>query len=116
MTSLLFRHRGYSGADPKMAAKVAVYQGSSVPGNVAANVATVCDVVADAARFEAHLVVFPEIFLAGYDIGAVQVRATAVPVTDEAIGRVQLAAREARITVVLPFAERDSDDKVSRRM
>ena len=98
------------------AAKVAVYQGSSVPGNVAANVATVCDVVADAARLEAHLVVFPELFLAGYDIGAEQVRATAVPVTDGAVARVQQAARAARITVVLPFAERDSDGKVSRRV
>jgi 5-aminopentanamidase len=86
--------------------KVAVYQGGSVPGNVPQNLATVRDVTEDARRLGAHTVVFPELFLAGYDLGAEQLRATAVAVDDAPVRDACAIARAAGLNVILPFAER----------
>ena len=86
--------------------KVAVYQGGSVPGNVRENLAVVRDIAEDARRLEAHTVVFPELFLAGYDIGADQLRATAVAIDDAPIREARALALEKAINIVLPFAER----------
>ncbi|HYO39941.1 MAG TPA: carbon-nitrogen hydrolase family protein [Nocardioidaceae bacterium] len=49
--------------------RVAAAQAASVPGDVAANVATAVDLVIAAADRRARVVVLPELFLTGYDPG-----------------------------------------------
>ena len=94
--------------------RVAVFQGGSVPGNVAANLATVQRVADDAVGYGAHTVVFPELFLAGYDIGADRIRATAIALSDPVITEVYVIAREHALNLILPFAERRGDKVAGR--
>ena len=95
--------------------KVAVYQGGSVPGNIPQNLATVRAIAEDAARLEAHTVVFPELFLAGYDIGAAQLRATAVALTDAPVREACAIAHETGINIIISFAERRGEQVVNKR-
>lgn len=49
--------------------RIAVYQGSGKPGEVATNLAAVAKAAHEAAGKGARLVIFPEAFLTGYNIG-----------------------------------------------
>jgi predicted amidohydrolase len=58
----------YGGPMPSAPLRVALAQSSPVPGDVGANVRAAAGIVADAASRGAHLVVFPELFLTGYEL------------------------------------------------
>jgi predicted amidohydrolase len=73
-------------------------------GELAANLARALNVIADAS---ARLVVFPELFLSGYDLA--QVRDCAVEADGPELGRLRAAAAEAGVAVAVGFSERADD-------
>ncbi len=88
--------------------KIAVYQGDGVMGEVAANLAVVERVAGEAAAGGAGLVVFPEMFLTGYNIGAA-VSALAEPLDGPSLAALGKIAREARTAIVCGYPERVGD-------
>lgn len=81
--------------------RVLLGQLSPIPGDIAANVQTVSDALADHAG--ADLAVFPELFLGGYDLD--RVADLALPIDDPAIDALRGAARGAATALVVGFAE-----------
>jgi predicted amidohydrolase len=81
--------------------RAALAQLSSVPGDSGANARRASAVLADHPSVD--LIVFPELFLAGYDLSGVE--ELALPVDCEALRIVAAAAAEARTAVVIGFAE-----------
>eukprot|EP00160_Parvularia_atlantis_P003708 Unigene13110_Nuclearia_a/m.39730 Unigene13110_Nuclearia_a/g.39730 ORF Unigene13110_Nuclearia_a/g.39730 Unigene13110_Nuclearia_a/m.39730 type:complete len:287 (-) Unigene13110_Nuclearia_a:31-891(-) len=86
--------------------RVAVYQGETARGDVAANIATVRDVAQQVRARDAHTVVFPELFLAGYDLGAERLRATAVAADGPEMAELAAIARGAGVNLIVPYCER----------
>lgn len=73
-----------------------------LPGDIAANLATLESVIARHAG--AELLVFPELYLSGYNMETVG--GLAVDLEGSAVGRVRAAAAAAQTSVVLGLAER----------
>jgi predicted amidohydrolase len=88
--------------------KIAVYQGDGVMGEVAANLAVVERVTAEAAAGGAGLVVFPEMFLTGYNIGAA-VRELAEPSDGPSLAALGEIAQKAGTAIVCGYPERAGD-------
>ena len=88
--------------------RVAAAQAASVPGDVAANVATAVALVGDAADRGARIVVLPELFLTGYD-AAVWTPAHCLDLDDPALAPLRHAARERSVVVVAGAAVRRPD-------
>lgn len=82
---------------------VAVGQAPPVCGNVDANVSTACELLAEAARAGASLLVLPELFLCGYDIEAIarDPQRHTVDLDGPEFSRIGTACREHRISVVI---------------
>jgi predicted amidohydrolase len=85
--------------------KVALLQSRGTPGDVEANLAAVRSAAQSAAQAGAELLVTPEAFLSGYDIGAGRVRALALPDAG-AVGEIAAAAG---VAVACGWVERDGD-------
>jgi predicted amidohydrolase len=82
--------------------RVAMAQLAPIPGEVDANLATVCEVLAG--HRDADLAVFPELFVPGYD--PERVGTAALAAADPRFDAVTEMAREAEVAVVFGFAER----------
>lgn len=89
--------------------KVGSYQDSSIRGDVRA----VCDVVKrtleQAATLELDIVVFPELFLQGYDTGVEALRLLAVKIDSDEIAELRAMAFRYELAIAIGYAERDDD-------
>jgi len=90
--------------------RVAAAQAVSVPGDVAANVATAVGLVGSAADRGARVVVLPELFLTGYD-RAVWTPEHSVDVEDSRLQPLADAARAREVVVVAGAAVRREQDR-----
>lgn len=79
--------------------KIAAAQSESVAGDIAANVATHCRFIAEAAAAGVDLMVFPELSLSGYELPLL--RACAVHPDDEALSPIRALAASKAIAVVV---------------
>lgn len=88
--------------------RVAAAQATSVPGDLAANVATAVDLVGSAADRGARVVVLPELFLTGYAPETWRLD-QAVTTEDERLQPLREAAGTHRVVVVVGAAVRRSE-------
>ena len=90
--------------------RVAAAQAESVPGDVAANVATAVSLVTTAADAGARIVVLPELFLTGYDEAA-WTHDASLALDDEALAPLSEIARARSVVVVVGAAVRRALDE-----
>ena len=97
---------------PRM--RLAVCQASGTPGDVAANLRAVRRSALEAAAAGAELVVFPEAFLTGYNIGA-RLAELAEPADGPSLTALRAIAAEAGIAMLCGYPERAGTDGLQRR-
>lgn len=88
--------------------KIAVYQGEGVKGEVARALDTMAMSAAAAAARGAGLVIFPEMFLTGYNIGDA-VFALAEPADGPAAAAVARIGRDSGVAILYGYPERSGD-------
>ena len=81
--------------------RLALYQGPSPSGDLATAFEAVDSTLAAAAAMEADIAVFPEIFLPGYNVEALE----AQPLDGDWVERLKAAARKAGVALVIGMAE-----------
>lgn len=86
--------------------KLALYQGPSPAGDIETAFATVETMMGRAAEEGAVMVVFPELFLPGYNVGANH-HDLAQPINGEWIKRLSNLTRQTDCGLTIGFAERD---------
>lgn len=86
--------------------KIAVYQGSGVLGSVAENLEIMREAVSDAKSAGADLVIFPELFLSGYNLGD-RTPELAEAVDGPSAKRIADMARSYGLAIVYGYPERD---------
>lgn len=86
--------------------RLAVYQGPGASGDLPANLAIIRGVAARAAAEGASLVVFPELFTTGYNLGA-RLRDLAEPLSGPSRDAIGTAAADAGLAILTGFCERD---------
>jgi predicted amidohydrolase len=89
--------------------KIALYQGAGKPTGVDENLEIIEHQANSAAGQGADLIIFPELFLSGYNIGKT-VRDLAQPADGPACQKVVEIAREANIAVLYGYPERLNSD------
>ncbi|MBW2412443.1 MAG: carbon-nitrogen hydrolase family protein [Deltaproteobacteria bacterium] len=88
--------------------KIAIYQCAGVPGSKDGNLKLLHNVALSAAEQGAQLLICPEMFLSGYNIGDA-VFELAEPVNGPAFQSATVIAREAGIAMLYGYPERDED-------
>lgn len=88
--------------------RIAVFQGAGVSGDVAANLGVIRAQAERAAAAGARLIVFPELFTTGYEIGR-RVLELAEPVDGPIMVELMAAARRAGIAILTGWPERAGD-------
>ncbi len=88
--------------------KLALYQGSGTPFDIAANLALLAETAAEAAKQDVNLLLFPELFLTGYNIGDA-VKRLAEPWQGRSLQTAAAIAREYGLALLFGYAERDGD-------
>ena len=86
--------------------RIAIYQGPAEAGSVARNLDLLEARAAEAAGRGARLMICPEMFLSGYNIGAEQASRLAEPANGPALTRVAALARESGIALLVGYPER----------
>ena len=86
--------------------KIALLQAAGTPGDRAANLATIERAARDAARAGARLLITPEAFVTGYNIGRDALADLAEPADAPQLADI---ARNAYIAILAGYAERDGD-------
>ncbi len=97
--------------------RLAIYQAEAACGEGATekNLKRMEEAVAHAARFEAQLLVFPELYLPGYTHDPESARAVSEYVDGPSLTRAREVARANQMGLVLPYAEKlDDEDGRSR--
>lgn len=89
--------------------RIAILQTAGDPGGVAPNLERLAERAAEAAREGARLLVTPEMFLSGYNIGAAEIAALAEGADGPSAARVAEIARELRIAVLYGYPERNGE-------
>jgi 5-aminopentanamidase len=92
--------------------RIALYQGPAEPGSVARNLDALETRAAEAAVRGARLLICPEMFLSGYNIGAAQALRLAEPADGPTLTRVAALAREKGIALLVGYPERGADDAI----
>lgn len=92
--------------------KVAVSQGSTTPADIAGNLERMAEIAREAAAAGARLLILPEMFLTGYNIGPDAVRRLAEPVDGPSAERAAAIARDAGIALLYGYPERGPDGQV----
>lgn len=88
--------------------KITAYQGTPIAADKAANLALVERVCRAAALLASDVVVFPELFVTGYNLGE-RLRALAEPLDGDSVGALSRIAREIGIAIVIGLPERDGE-------
>ena len=100
----------FAGAPIGRTVHAAVWQGAATTADVAANVARAKSEIAAAAADGVELLLFPELFLHGYDASAAQLRDAALRGPDApALREIADAASAAGVAVAVPYCEIDRD-------
>ena len=90
--------------------RVALLQGPATPGDVAGNLALLERTARTVAGQGARLLVCPEMYLTGYDIGADAVRRLAEPADGPSAAAVSRIARDTGVAIGYGWPERDGTD------
>jgi predicted amidohydrolase len=88
--------------------KIAIYQGAGVLGRVDENLELIRRSAVSAARQGAELIIFPEMFLTGYNVGDAVFELAETPTGPSAQKAGQIA-REANIALLYGYPERSAD-------
>jgi predicted amidohydrolase len=89
--------------------RVALSQAAGTPGDVAANLASVRGAAHEAAQAGARLVIFPEAFVTGYNIGPELLLALAEPADGAQVRELRSIAAEAGIAILCGYAELEDE-------
>jgi predicted amidohydrolase len=89
--------------------RVALFQAAGTPGDVAANLAAIDRAAHEAAEAGARLVVFPEAFVSGYNIGPELMLALAEPADGSYVHRMREIAAGAGIALLCGYPELEGD-------
>ena len=89
--------------------RVALFQAAGVPGDVAANLAAIRRAAHEAAEGRARLIVFPEAFVTGYNIGPELLLALAEPADGAQVRELRTIAAEAGVAILVGYAELEGD-------
>ena len=85
---------------------VAVYQSPSITGSLDAVVSQMESIASSARQQGAQLLVFPELFLRGYDLPARAMKRSAIPRHSQEMQRLQDVARSLQLALCFGYAER----------
>ncbi len=88
--------------------RLAIFQGPGAKGDVADHLAVMQSVTKDAA---ADLLIFPELFLTGYNIGADRLRALAEPADGVSAGAAAAIAKANMVALLYGYPERGEDGR-----
>lgn len=86
--------------------RIALYQGPGQPGDVARNLEVLGSMALAAGGRGARLLICPELFLTGYNIGAAAVHRLAEPADGPAAQQAARVARETGVAVLYGYPER----------
>jgi predicted amidohydrolase len=86
--------------------RIAIFQGPAEPGEVSANLDLLDRQAAAATRVGARLLICPEMFLTGYNIGGVRARELAEPADGPSMRRAAEFARQSGIALLYGYPER----------
>jgi len=89
--------------------KVALFQGTGPMGDTGVRIAALNQAAAEAAAAGAGLLISPELYVTGYDIGEEAVRRLAEPVDGPYSDAVGELARAHGLAVIFSYPERDGD-------
>jgi len=89
--------------------KLALLQATGTPGDVGANLAALRDAAGRATAEGASLLITPEAFVTGYDIGAATLGALAEPLDGPCLSEAARIAADLGIAIVAGWAERSGD-------
>jgi 5-aminopentanamidase len=92
--------------------RIAIYQGPAEAGSVARNLDLLAAKAAQAAGQGASLVICPEMFLCGYNIGPEEASRLAEPADGPSLTRVAVLARASGIALLLGYPERGGDGAI----
>jgi predicted amidohydrolase len=92
--------------------RIALWQCEQQPGDVAGNLARLHETARHAAQQGAQLLVCPEMFLTGYNIGAESAARLAEPADGPSAQAVAAIASECGLAIVWGFAERSAEGAV----
>ena len=93
---------------------VALFQGDQVLGDVAANLARMKEAMGRAAAAGASLLVFPELFLTGYELSPADVRSLAEEKGGASFVELSEAARTTGVAVLYGYPELDGSGGAAR--
>ena len=99
-------------SEPGAAMRIAIYQAAGEAGSVARNLDLLEAMAKEAAGRGARLLICPEMFLSGYNIGPERASRLAEPADGPALARVAAIARESGIALLLGYPERGEDDAI----
>ncbi|PSB33616.1 carbon-nitrogen hydrolase family protein [Stenomitos frigidus] len=86
--------------------KLAIYQGAGIPKDVTANLTLLARMSVAAAKQQVNLLIFPELFLTGYNIGDA-VKELAEPFNGRSLQFAASLARESKLALLFGYVERD---------
>jgi predicted amidohydrolase len=89
--------------------RLSLFQGPLHPGSVTETLAVLQSAVSSV---NADLLICPELFLTGYNIGVDRLRALAEPADGPSAHRVAAMARQARVAVLYGYPERAADGRL----
>jgi predicted amidohydrolase len=92
--------------------RIAIYQGPAEAGSVARNLALLETRAGEAAGRGARLMICPEMFLSGYNIGPEQASRLAEPAEGPTLTRVAALAKGYGIALLLGYPERGGDGAI----
>ena len=92
--------------------RVALLQGPKAPGTKAAMLAKLRQAAAQAAAKGAQLLVVPELFLTGYNIGADALHALAEPADGPSAAEAAAIARESGVALLYGYPEQGEDGRL----
>ena len=92
--------------------RIAIYQGPAEAGSVARNLDLLAAKAAQAAGRGARLMICPEMFLSGYNIGPEQASRLAEPADGPSLTRVAALARASGVALLLGYPERGGDGAI----
>ncbi len=92
--------------------RIALAQSAGTPGDVAANLAAIERLTGQAAAGGARLVVFPEAFVTGYNVGPERAAELAEPVDGPSVAAIAALARASGTAILTGYVERTAEGTI----